>query len=190
MPDGDQCLATQGSSLKRRTKSDLRPFGKRGADRNGRVAERFKAMVLKTIEGESLPRVRIPPLPPRSQEKLHLLRNPISAYSGKFLRASKKFAIRIERPALGRQGACWPPPRKGWREGDFDILQSISAVSRRFTAIGPILEATRERLDITHGRLPASSTTLRTGIVSGAWKRQQRLQPGSPGRTRAIGASS
>jgi hypothetical protein len=37
---------------------------RKNKDEDGRVAEWFKAAVLKTAVGESLPWVRIPPLPP------------------------------------------------------------------------------------------------------------------------------
>ena len=41
---------------------------------NGRLAERFNALVLKTSEGESLPRVRISPPPPLFLVQTHFYR--------------------------------------------------------------------------------------------------------------------
>ena len=59
-----KALEGRGPSKRDASKLALAGCRRRRVARYGRVAEWFKALVLKTSVGESLPWVRIPPLPP------------------------------------------------------------------------------------------------------------------------------
>src|SRR5690606_21486389 len=59
-------IARWGAERKARVRP--RPEPAKPPPPDGRVAERFKAPVLKTGVGESLPWVRIPPLPPNTAD--------------------------------------------------------------------------------------------------------------------------